>query len=232
MSLAILAVVTARGGSKRVPGKNLRPLGGRPLIVWSIEVVSGLETIVDTLVSTDDPAIAAVARGAGGLVPWLRPPELALDTSSSVDVCLHALDWYEEHCRAVDGLLLLQPTSPFRRRDSVERGIELFDRNDRRPILGVGLAASHPMHCFRLEGPALRPYIEGGMERRTQELTTAYVLNGGFYLIAPKDLRERRAFYAADALALVSVHPEESIDIDTEWDWQLAEAVVGRQALL
>lgn len=231
MSLTILAVVTARGGSKRLPGKNLRPLGGRPLIVWSIEIVKGLDTIVDTLVSTDDPTIAAVAGEAGALVPWLRPAELASDTSSSVDVCLHALDWYEEHRRPVDGLLLLQPTSPFRRRETVERGIALFASNERRPILGVGVAASHPMHCFRLEGQALRPYIDGGTQHRTQDLATAYVLNGGFYLIGPRDLRERRAFYAQDALALVSFHAEESIDIDTEWDWQVAEAMLGRQAL-
>jgi len=231
MSLTILAVVTARGGSKRLPGKNLRPLGGRPLIVWSIEVVKGIEAVVDTLVSTDDPTIAAVARDAGALAPWLRPAELAADTSSSADVCLHALDWYEQHRGPVDGLLLLQPTSPFRRRDTVERGIDMFARNERRPVLGVGAAASHPMHCFRLEGQALRPYLEGGTQQRTQDLTAAYVLNGGFYLIAPHDLRERRAFYAADALALLSVHPEESIDIDTEWDWQVAETVLGRQVL-
>lgn len=230
MSLAILAVVTARGGSKRLPGKNLRPLGGRPLIVWSIEVVDGLETVVDTLVSTDDPTIAAVASEAGALVPWLRPAELASDTSSSVDVCLHALDWYEQHRRPVDGLLLLQPTSPFRGRDTVKRGIELFARNERRPVLGVGLATSHPMHCFMLEGQSLRPFFEGGMQPRTQDLPGAYVLNGGFYLIAPHDLRQRRAFYAADALALVSVRPEESIDIDTEWDWRMAEAMLGGQA--
>jgi CMP-N-acetylneuraminic acid synthetase len=79
----ILALIPARGGSKRLEGKNIRPLGGRPLIVWSIDAVAGVPDICDTLVSTDDPAIAAVARGAKALVPWLRPEALATDTASS-----------------------------------------------------------------------------------------------------------------------------------------------------
>ncbi|NDB69694.1 MAG: acylneuraminate cytidylyltransferase family protein, partial [Methylocystaceae bacterium] len=93
--MKILALVTARGGSKRLPGKNLRKLDGIPLIVWSINIAKGVDTICDILVSTDSPSIANVARDAGALVPWLRPAELATDTATSVDVSLHALDWYE-----------------------------------------------------------------------------------------------------------------------------------------
>jgi N-acylneuraminate cytidylyltransferase len=230
MELAILALITARGGSKRLPGKNLRRLGGRPLIVWSIDVVKGLPAICDILVSTDDAAIAAVAREAGALVPWLRPQELASDTASSVDVCLHALDWYEKERRRVDGLMLLQPTSPLRRRDTVERGIDLFMRHRRRPVLGVSPAASHPLLCVQIEGEVMRPFLTGGMRQRSQELPAAYVMNGAFYLIAPGDLRERRAFYADDAVALISNRPEEGIDIDTEWDWKHAEAALAANA--
>jgi CMP-N,N'-diacetyllegionaminic acid synthase len=227
MELAILALITARGGSKRLPGKNIRRLGGRTLSVWSIDVVKGLAAICDILVSTDDAAIAEVARDAGALVPWLRPPELASDIASSADVCLHALDWYEKEYRKVDGLMLLQPTSPLRRRDTVERGIDLFLRHQRRPVLGVSPAVSHPLWCMRIEGELMRPFLAGGMHLRAQELPPAYVLNGAFYLIAPRDLRERRAFYADDAVALVSDRPEEGIDIDTERDWKLAEAALA-----
>ncbi len=97
--MRILALITARGGSKRIPGKNIRPLGGKPLIVWSINVAKDIVGIVDILVSTDDKNILEVAKNAGALVPWSRPPELATDTASSVDVCLHALDWYEKENR-------------------------------------------------------------------------------------------------------------------------------------
>ena len=101
--MRILALVTARAGSKRLPGKNIRPLGGKPLIVWSIDIAKNIREICDILVSTDCPDIAAVSQKAGAYVPWLRPAELATDTASSVDVAIHALDWYEAEKGAVDG---------------------------------------------------------------------------------------------------------------------------------
>lgn len=106
--MRILALITARGGSKRLPGKNIRVLGGKPLIVWSIDVAKDIAEICDILVLTLT-AIAAVCTEAGALVPWLRPADLATDTASSVVVVLHALDWYEAEKGAVDGILLLQP---------------------------------------------------------------------------------------------------------------------------
>ena len=123
--MKILALITARGGSKRILRKNIRPLGGKPLIVWSINIAKDIAEIVDILVSTDDPKISEVAKNAGAMVPWLRPPELATDTASPVDVCLHALEWYEKENGKIDGLMLLQPTSPFRSRDTILRGNEL-----------------------------------------------------------------------------------------------------------
>jgi CMP-N,N'-diacetyllegionaminic acid synthase len=227
--MRILALITARGASKRVPGKNLRRLGERPLIAWSVDVAREIPEICDILVSTDDAAIAAAARDAGALAPWLRPAELASDTASSVDVCLHALDWYESQYQKLDGLLLLQPTSPFRRRESVLRGIALFCAHRRRPVIGISPAASHPLWCFRLDGQAMRPFIEGqGLHLRSQDLPAAYVVNGAFYLIDPQDLRTRRTFYSDDMLPLAMNDPVEGIDIDTEWDWTVAQAVLPR----
>jgi CMP-N-acetylneuraminic acid synthetase len=227
--MRILALITARGGSKRLAGKNLRPLGGRPLIAWSIEAARGIGEICDILVSTDNVAIAAAAGEAGLPVPWLRPGELASDSASSVDVCLHALDWYESRNAALDGLLLLQPTSPFRRRATVLRGIELFRTHRCRPVVGVSPAPSHPAWCLRLDGGALRPFIDGaGLSSRSQDLPAAYVVNGAFYLIHPRDLRARRAFCSEDMLPLVMDDPAEALDIDTEWDWAVAQAALAR----
>lgn len=219
-------MIPARGGSKRIPGKNIRPLGGKPLIVWTIEFAKGIPAVCDILVSTDDPAIADVARQAGALVPWLRPAELATDTASSVDVCLHALDWYEDGNGKVDGLLLLAPTSPFRSRESALRGCELFGVHQRRPVLGISPAKSHPMWCFRIEGDTMRPFMDGeGLHVRSQDLPPAYVVDGGFYLIAPEDLRKRRSFYSEDPIPLIVDDADEAIDIDTERDWKVAEAI-------
>ena len=226
--MRILALITARGGSKRLPGKNTRLLGGRPLIVWSIEAVRRIPEICDILVSTDEPQIAEVARSAGAMVPWLRPAGLASDVATSVDACMHALEWYERAIGQIDGLLLLQPTSPFRRRSSVLQGIDLFSRNAHRTVLGVSPAASHPMHCLQIEGDRLRPYVDGGIGLRSQDLPPAYALNGAFYLIQPANLRLHRSFFDADALALVMQQPGEEIDIDTDWDWAVAEAALER----
>jgi len=225
--MKILALITARGGSKRIPGKNIRLLGGKPLIEWSIDVVKGIPEICDVLVTTDDPKIADIARDVGALVPWLRPAELATDTATSVDVSLHALEWYESENGKVDGLLLLQPTSPFRKRTTIQQGIAYFIDHQQRPVLGVSPAKSHPMWCYSLDGDIMRPFVENkGEHQRSQDLPLAYVINGAFYLIAPKDLRKSRSFYSGNMMPLVIEDPGESLDIDTEWDWMMAETVM------
>lgn len=226
--MRILALITARGGSKRLPGKNIRSLGGKPLIVWSINIAKDISDVVDILVSTDDKDIAGIAKSAGALVPWLRPPELATDTASSVDVCMHALNWYEKENGKIDGMMLLQPTSPFRRRINVLRGIELFCSHQQRPVVSISEAKSHPMRCFGIENGALHPFIKegGGLEMRSQDMPPAYVVNGAFYLISPEEFRKRRLFCTENALPLITSAPEEGIDIDTEWDWKLAENII------
>jgi CMP-N,N'-diacetyllegionaminic acid synthase len=229
--LRILALIAARGGSKRVPGKNIRLLGGNPLIVWSIDVAKQMSDICDILVSTDDGDIAEIARRAGAFVPWLRPPELATDLASSVDVSLHALDWYEDARGKVDGLLLLQPTSPFRSRETVLRGIDIFRSNNCRSVVGVSPAVSHPMWCLEVNGKSIRPFMDGeGMRRRSQDLPPAYVLNGAFYLIGPDELRKQKSFCSDSTVPLIIDEPAESIDIDTEWDWRIAEALLAWNA--
>ena len=200
-------------------------LGGKPLINWSIELGRGLSSVTDTLVSTDDRTIADVATAAGALVPWLRPIELATDTASGVEVCIHALDWYEAERGRVDGLLVLQPTSPFRSFATVERGIELFRANPARAVLGVSPAATHPMWTFRVEGDTMLPFISGGgLHLRSQDLPPAYALNGAFYLVGPDRLRRDRSFHGGDIAPLVFEEPRESLDIDTEEDWKVVES--------
>lgn len=222
--MRILALVTARAGSKRLPGKNIRPLGGKPLIVWSIDIAKNIREICDILVSTDCPDIAAVSQKAGAYVPWLRPAELATDTASSVDVAIHALDWYEAEKGAVDGLLLLQPTSPFRITATIKRGIDLFKLKDGRPVLGVSSTHSHPLWSFKIEGDCLVPFMsDHGLEKRSQDLPPAYVVNGSFYVIAPAELRKKRSFFGENAIPLLIESPEAMIDIDSEYDFKIAE---------
>ncbi|HKQ13576.1 MAG TPA: acylneuraminate cytidylyltransferase family protein [Steroidobacteraceae bacterium] len=223
----MLALIPARAGSKRLPGKNKRLLGGKPLIAWSLEVARDTTEICDVLVSTDDPEIAQIAQQAGALVPWLRPPSLATDTATSVDVAAHALEWYRSSKSAeLDGLLLLQPTSPFRRRETVRRGLELFARNADRAVVGVSSAHPHPQWCFRIEHGVLKPYVDAsGLQARSQDLPAAYAVNGALYLIAPELLFRERTFVPEGTLPLVLDDPMEAVDIDTQFDWEVAEAV-------
>ena len=158
--MRILALITARGGSKRLPGKNIRTLGGKPLIVWSIDVAKGISEVCDILVSTDDLDIADVCKEAGAYVPWLRPAELATDTASSVDAAIHSLDWYEAEKGYVDELLLLQPTSPFRTHATVQQGIELFGKHGHQPVLGVSPTHAHLMWMLKMEGDYLVPFMQ------------------------------------------------------------------------
>lgn len=227
--MRILALIPARGGSKRLPGKNIRPLGGKPLIAWSIEAASGIPEICDVLVSTDDCAIANAACEVGALVPWLRPAHLASDNAASIDVALHALAWYESAYGAVDGLLLLQPTSPFRSGATMRKGITMFEHGEGAAVLGVSPCPSHPMWTLKLEGGYLVPFLpEGATPTRSQDLPPAFVVNGAFYLISPAELRARRSFIGAATLPLLIESTHEAIDIDTAEDWALAESALAQ----
>ena len=224
--MRILALITARGGSKRLPGKNIRALGGKPLIVWSIDVVKDIPEICDILISTDDPEIAKICSEAGAYVPWLRPAELATDTASSVEVAEHALDWYEAEKGVVDGLLLLQPTSPFRTKKTVREGIELFRHNGLKPVLGVSPTHDHPMWTLKMEGDCLVPFMqEHGFGTRSQDLPPVFVVNGSFYLITPAELRVCRSFVGEKTIPLLIESAQEALDIDTEWDFKIAESI-------
>ncbi len=222
----LLAIIPARGGSKRLPGKNVRPLGGRPLIVWSIERSLSTGLFQDVLVSTDDEVIATTARAAGALVPWLRPAELATDTASSIDVLQHALTWYEKVCGRVDALVLLQPTSPFRRPGTLENAVRLFlAAPEVGCVVSVSPATAPPEWCFHLTGSTLDPVL--GWEticHRSQDLPPAFQLNGSIYVASAETVRAGGPLVAPGVRGFLMDGAEEAVDIDTESDWRIAES--------
>jgi len=224
--MKILALILARGGSKRCPGKNKRLLGGKPLIVWSIDAAKGVTEIQEIMISTDDSAIADVARTTGVLVPWLRPPELATDTADTIDVAIHALDWYESERGVVDALLLLQPTSPFRTTETIRRGIELFTNYDVDSVVGVTPTHAHPAWTFTINNNRLVPYNKKALEKRSQELVPAFFVNGAFYLTSKHTLRAERTFFPNNTMPLEMHSQKEALDIDNEWDFKFAETMI------
>jgi CMP-N,N'-diacetyllegionaminic acid synthase len=225
-SLRLLALVPARGGSKRLPRKNVLPLGRRPLIQWTIDAARDSGVCIDILVSTDDDEIAKTALAAGAMVPWLRPPELATDTAGSTGVISHAIAWYEQAHGAVDAVLLLQPTSPFRSAGSIRSAVQTYaDQagSTRQPVVSVSPAASHPAWTFAWQDGELRPTL--GWEQlalRSQDLQPAYALNGALYVIPAEDARAARLIVRPGVLPYVMTDARESLDIDTVDDWALA----------
>lgn len=226
--MKILALIPARGGSKRLPGKNIRPLGGRPLIGWTIHAAQESGCCTNIVVSTDDPDIAQCARDHGVSVPHLRPAELATDTASSLDMALHVLDDYERQHGPVEGLLLLQPTSPFRKATTISQGVNLFSKaGGNKPVVSVSPATNHPSWCFRSTGESMQPFLGwDAIGQRSQDLEPAWTINGALYIISPERLRSDQSFLTLDTLPLHMNDPIESIDIDTPFDWAMAETAL------
>lgn len=228
MAEKLLAIIPARGGSKRLPGKNIRPLGGKPLIAWSIASAVNSALFRDVLVSTDDAEIARVAKAEGALVPWLRPPELATDSAGTLEVLHHALTWYEQTQGPVDAIVLLQPTSPFRRQASLSGAVEAYLSQpgpDRKPVISVSRLEAPLEWCFHISGDVLNP-VSGwdAICGRSQEAEPAFRLNGSIYVVPAQTIRNGLPLLSPGVRAYVMEAPEESIDIDVEEDWQLAEA--------
>jgi CMP-N,N'-diacetyllegionaminic acid synthase len=217
----VLAVITARGGSKGLPRKNLLPLGGRPLIAWTVRAALEARCVDRVLVSTDSDEIAQAAREAGAEVPFMRPLELASDTATSVDVMAHALDAEPEYDRAV----LLQPTSPFRTAQHLDLAFALWqDRLGSGGCVSVYEASESPWLMYlsgefgRLE--RILPFSPLGLRR--QELPKALILNGAFYFISVERFWSEKRLVFEDSVGF-EMPGECSHDIDTMNDFQAAE---------
>lgn len=222
-----LAIIPARGGSKRLPGKNVRPFAGVPLIGWSIRFARRFARFDHVLVSTDDAAIAEACRLEGLPVDWLRPAHLAEDTSPTLDVVLDALAREAKAGRSYDTVALLQPTSPMRLIERWQAAFELLDTGACEAVVGVGAAKTHPFHTFRFHPDGrLDPFLgRGGLQLRGQDLPHAVAVAGNLYLIREAALRRERSFFPQNVRAVLCDLPFETIDIDTPLDWLVAETL-------
>lgn len=220
--MSILALIPARSGSKGIPGKNIRLLGGRPLIAHTIAAALQVPALARVVVSTDDPAIADVSLQWGAEVPFLRPPGLAADDTPGIDPVLHALEQLPE----VSEVLLLQPTSPLRSTADIE-GLLAFQRERRCPsVVSVCATGKHPQWNYRLAASGeLIPFLPLGPADCRQQLEPAYALNGAMYLCDRAWLQSRRSFVGPGTLGF-PMPPERSVDIDTPLDWLWAETLL------
>ncbi len=225
----VLGLVVARGGSKRIPRKNLAMLAGKPLLAWTIEVALESTRIGRLVLSTEDEEVARVGEEWGAEVPFVRPRDLSRDETPAGDVLLHALDWLSSHeDYRPDYAMLLQPTSPLRIAFDITDSIELAEDREAEAVVSVVPVSQYP-HWMKtvLEDGRLAEFTrETGEEViQPQDLPQVYALNGAIYLVDPGVYREKRTFFSGRTYAYI-MPQERSLDIDTPWDLHLAELIL------
>ena len=221
----VLAVIPARGGSKGVPGKNIRPLAGRPLIAWTIAAAGHAPELDRVIVSSEDPAIIAIAKEWGGDAPFIRPTELARDDTPGIAPVLHALDALPEK---YDYVVLLQPTSPLRTGADISAALKICVEDNAPACVSVSSPHHAPWWMFSLsDSRRLQPlFPKDALPTRRQDMPEVYALNGAVYVAEVGWLRETRSFLTPETAAYV-MPLERSLDIDTELDFRIAEAVAN-----
>lgn len=226
-----LYLIPARGGSKGIPAKNIRPFAGKPLILHAIELARHFAADSDICLSTDDAAIAGVAGEINFTIPFLRPDFLSSDTSGMHEVMIHALDFYAAKGIRYDRLVLLQPTSPFRLKEHLKGAINLFS-DDIDMVVSVKETEANPYYVLFEEDNAgfLGKSKEARFERR-QDCPKVWQLNGAIYIINVNSLRQARMadFKRIRKFEMDAMH---SVDLDTEYDWLFAETINRHYGIL
>lgn len=223
----VVALVPARAGSKGLPGKNVRELGGRPLIAWTIATALASPSVDRVVVSTDGAEIAEVARSCGAEVQ-MRPPELSGDAAEAVDVLRYIRDRLRDEGETARYGVLLQPTSPFRIEQDVERCLELlltgvFDS------VATFVECLHPHRAWQIRDGEASPFHRGeDLFARRQLVSEAHELNGAVYALRMSDLRDDERAVLFGRIGAVAMDRVRSLDIDDELDLLVAEAVVTR----
>ena len=226
--MKVLAVIPARGGSKGIPRKNIHLLAGKPLITYTIEAALQSQHRLRVIVSTDDKEIAEVARTAGAEVPFLRPAELARDDTPTFPVVQHALHWLGQHDGYQPGLVvLLQPTSPLRRAEHINQALELLLSSGADSVVSLCEAEYSPYWMKKVDAEGrVNPFISMEEEyTRRQALPKVYRLNGAIFVTRSRVIIQGKRLLGDDTRAYI-MDQGDSIDIDTELDFKLAELLI------
>jgi len=224
----ILAIIPARGGSKGVPRKNIRKLGGKPLIAYTIEAALGSSFINDLIVSTDDEEIAKISRKWNVEVPFLRPKKFASDTAKAIEVVKHALLEMEKlNNHEYPVIVYLEPPAPFKTSGDIDACIELFFEKTPSSVVSVNEANQyHPILMKKIEDGQLKPICFDESEGISRQLykPTAYMRNGAVYVIRKENILNG-VFYGEPIIPYIMPN-ERSICIDSMLDWYAAEAMI------
>jgi CMP-N,N'-diacetyllegionaminic acid synthase len=227
--MRILGIIPARGGSKGVPGKNIKLLNGKPLLKYTSEIALESQFLTAVILSSDDNQIITVAKSLGIQVPFIRPEELAQDTTPTIDVIIHALQWYENQTVFFDAVCLLQVTSPFRTVEFLNKAIEKFIASGCDSLVSVQKVPHeyNPHWTFEVntEGNLKIATGEEKIISRRQELPDAYHRDGSIYIMKTKVLLQQHSLYGK-SISFIESAPEFYVNIDTVDDWEKAEQMI------
>ncbi len=220
----LLAIIPARGASKRLPRKNILDLSGKPLIAWTIEAALGSKYIDRVVVSTDDQEIANIAKKYGADVPFIRPSELATDEATTVDVVLHLLNQLEKIEDKYDYVILLQPTSPLRTAKNIEEAIKLLRTKNSDAVISVCESGHPPLWYNTLpDDMSMDNFLDASIKnKRSQDLPKQYRINGAIYISSIERLRNESSFFLSENCHAYIMEQNVSIDIDTRDDFDFA----------
>ncbi len=235
MTQNVVAIIPARGGSKGVPGKNIRPLAGQPLIAHTINAALQSRSIHRVIVSTDDPKIAEVARRFGAEVPFLRPAEFATDTATSLCVVQHAMRWLveNENCRPA-AIAVLAPTSPLRTVAQIDATIDLLWRSESDSALTICAVEDHPYFIYQQEADGVLSELVPLADKplRRQDLPTFYTHSQAVVVSRCRYLAQcdpQQAIFDFRSMAGYRIDRDSALDIDTLEDFQRAEQLLRQR---
>lgn len=217
-----VAIITARGGSKRIPHKNIKPFLGKPILEYSIEAALGADCFQEVMVSTDDEEIARIARHAGAQVPFMRSENTANDYATTADVILEVLESYERIGKKFDQVCCIYPTAPFVTANALKTAMMLLEQEKSDCVIPVVKFSFPPQRCVVINQGRLTPKWPENMKVRSQDLEPFYHDCGQFYCLDVRKFREQKVIWMKDVVPFIQ--DESTVqDIDTLEDWKIAE---------
>lgn len=239
ITMEVLAIIQARGGSKGIPGKNIKPLLGKPLICWTIDAAKTAHSVSRVIVSTDDEEIAKVARACGAEVPFMRPKEFAMDFAKSIGLLKHALEWLAKNENYhPDAVVQLKPTNPLRTAEHIDQCVEEFFKTpDIDSLITVTKSPAHPLKTWKFENEFLAPFvpeevfgIHEAAKLPRQTLPEAFIQNSCVHVIHPDTILKKNSSIGTRIKGVI-IEPEDSINIDRELDFEIAELIFRKRTI-
>ncbi len=227
----VIAIIPARAGSKGVLNKNIKSLNGKPLISYTIEEAKKSKFIDKLIVSTDSKEIADISLSQGASVPFIRPSELSTDSSLTFDVIKHTMNFLKDKDEHYDIIVLLQPTTPFRKVESIDKAILTLKKSNKYTsvVSVIDVEGNHPLRMKKIEGDYLINYIEQGFENMNprNELPKVYIRSGAIYAILTKNFYEEQSL-VSNLCSPIILDKIETINIDSPLDFKFCEFILNQ----